>query len=149
MTEEFKNKTFNERQKLAFWLARAAAEMRAAIVDKIAANGHELSAEQFDVLELLWRQKGQPVSQRVVAEQLRRSPPAVSRLLDSLELKNLVRREAIDKRTNAVFLTDAGEKLHSHLGPILDALVQGKLSDISDADLLATTSTLRRLSKRA
>ena len=139
---------FNDRQKLAFWLTRAALSLRAMVVERIADSGHDLTAEQYAALEELWRSRGEPATQAALAAGLARSPAAVSRLLDGLEEKGLIVRKAVDRRTNAVSLTPVGRELHNELGPILDAVIEERLSDVDAAALSTTIQTLKRVCGR-
>lgn len=79
----------------------------------------ELTPEQFGVLGRLWENEG--LSQRELADQLFKDKPTITRMLDKLHERGLVRREPDrrDRRIFRVFLTDQGKALEA---PITEAL---------------------------
>lgn len=71
----------------------------------------DISLPQYVVLTALWRADGLKISH--LADYCGNGLPALSRLLDRMEAKDLVERRASpeDRRAVRVFLTDKGHKL--------------------------------------
>lgn len=142
-----KTSKFNDAETLLFWLHKSHFSYRSLILRKFADAGHDLTTEQYSILVYLWEKRGDPVSQKQIAQALQRKPPSVSRQLDALERQDLVARNAVDKRTNFISLTKAGQKLHDQLGPIVKQAAKELLKDISTDDLRATINTLKSIAK--
>ena len=82
------------------------------------AAGHQVSAEEWAVLLLLWRENGQGPA--AIAEQTIRDRTTVTRLLDGMEKKGWIARvpDAQDRRRFQVHLTDDGRSLETLLVPV-------------------------------
>ena len=108
-------------------------------------HGLELTPEQWIVLARLWQRDGRTVSE--LSECTLRDKPTMSRILDSMEKSGLVTRtvDSKDARTRIVALTREGKGLKKKLSPIAKTIVDRLESGISEADLLTTRNTLRRL----
>ena len=76
---------------------------------------HDIRPAQFSVLVVIEANPG--LSQADLADTLGIERARLVRLLDGLEKRGLMRREAspVDRRSHALFLTEAGEKA---LGPV-------------------------------
>lgn len=105
--------------------------------------GHDITAEQWAVMNVLW-QHGE-ANQTSISRRTGRDRPAVTRLVSSLESKGLVVREAMDRRTNRVRLTDQGRKLHDLLGPVFSDITGLILKEVSAEDLDTTARTLKAI----
>ena len=62
--------------------------------DKLQENGINITPEQFLVLDILWKE--QSLSQQNIADIIQKDKNSVTKIIDSLEKKNLVRR-VVDK----------------------------------------------------
>lgn len=107
------------------------------------ANGADLTAEQWSILEYLWFKKEAP--QTAIAKATGRDKPAVTRLVVSLEEKGLLKRTRADMRTNTVKLTAKGQQLHEEYGPVLKDIVSEALASISKKDLGVVHQSLMTL----
>lgn len=72
---------------------------------------HELTFEQFQILKILAQESG--LTQRQLGLQTNKNPANLTRILDRLELKSLIARQADpkDRRAYLVLLTDQGRTL--------------------------------------
>jgi DNA-binding MarR family transcriptional regulator len=127
-----------------FLLARASALAIAA--GNASLSEHGLKARSYAVLALA--ASGSRPTQRELAEFLRLDPSQVVALVDGLQVRGLVRREAdpSDRRANVVVITDVGrdlfaraqisartaeQQLHGRLGDENRALVMNLLRELA------------------
>jgi DNA-binding MarR family transcriptional regulator len=76
------------------------------------------------------------------------SRSGLTRLVDRIEARGLVSREAIpgDRRSFLVVLTDSGARALAEAGPVLEAGLRASFGDrIADADLMPLLTALRRV----
>ncbi len=94
---------------------------------------YEVSLAQWVVLSALWRRDGLSVSE--LSEYSGKKTAALSRLLDRLEDKELVRRAGVedDKRSVKIHLTKKGQGL-SHLVDMYKHVNGVLLADLSEAE---------------
>lgn len=90
-----------------------------------------------------------PVLQRELATMIGVEGPTLVRLLDGLERKGLVKREAAphDRRSKLVHLTDKAQPLVEELRVVAHALRDEVLGDVSPQDLAACLRVLRHVQK--
>jgi DNA-binding MarR family transcriptional regulator len=107
--------------------------------------GQSLTAEEWALLGQLWKQDG--LSRQVLAAKTFKDQTTVTRLLDGLVTKGVIRREtdATDRRVIRIWLTDAGRQLESDLVPVARGMLQDAVRNISEADLQITLQTLRQI----
>lgn len=74
--------------------------------DKLQENGINITPEQYLVLDILWEK--QSLSQQNIADIIQKDKNSVTKIIDSLEKKNLVKRvvDKHDRRINKIELTD-------------------------------------------
>ena len=74
--------------------------------DKLQENGINITPEQYLVLDILWEK--QSLSQQNIADIIKKDKNSVTKIIDSLEKKNLVKRvvDKHDRRINKIELTD-------------------------------------------
>lgn len=108
-------------------------------------HGLSITPEQWIVLARLWQRDRRSVSE--LSESTLRDRPTMSRILDSMEAGGLVTRtvDSQDARTRIIALTREGKALRKKLVPIAKGLVAQLEAGVSEADLLITRQTLRRL----
>lgn len=87
-----------------------------------------------------------PMHQKDLAESLSLDRSSVVRLLDNLEKLGLVeRREGDDRRSKAIHLTDAGERLVQKVEGIAQNVRERALAEISDPDVEKVLETLKNV----
>lgn len=103
-----------------------------------------LTVGQFGVLEALYHLG--PMRQIDLARKLLRSPGNVTTVIDNLQRRRLIRRNACpgDRRCTTVTLTAAGQRLIGRLFPIHAAVIAADMRVLSPDEL----SVLHRLCKK-
>jgi len=78
-------------------------------------NNFDITTEQWRILLDLWREDGQ--TQNSLAESTGKDEPSVSRIINTMEKHDLVQRtrHPHDRRTNLIYLTEAGKNLKEGL----------------------------------
>lgn len=118
-----------------FILERTARKMKQAFQRLLKEMEAGITADQWVVLDTL--RKGDGLSQFEIAELVYKDPPTLTRIIDLLCSKDLVRREthADDRRRMRVFLTDAGRRLIAELLPVVRSFREQGWNDLSADDL--------------
>jgi DNA-binding MarR family transcriptional regulator len=98
---------------------------------------HGLTLQQYNVLRILRGARGTPLPTLEIGERLIERTPGVTRLLDRLATKGLVRRErsAEDRRQVNGFITESGLELLEELDGAIDS-ADDVLRDSLDEDEL-------------
>ena len=106
---------------------------------------HEISAPQFGTLLLIEANPG--LSQSAVAEALRFDRSTLVQIIDRLESRALVRREAAaqDRRSHALRLTEPGAALLVELKALSDQHEAVVAQPLSDAERRTLMALLERL----
>jgi DNA-binding MarR family transcriptional regulator len=107
--------------------------------------GYDLTAQQYNVLRLLKAARPDAVPTLALGERLVSRAPDVTRMIDRLEHRGLVRRErqADDRRVVRIGITDAGLALIAELaGPLADCHTR-QLGHLPAADLKKLAALLR------
>jgi DNA-binding MarR family transcriptional regulator len=94
----------------------------------------DLTRSQWWVLTHLFRKDG--ITQSELAETLELEKPSLGRLLDRLESKGWIRREACpnDRRAKRIFLTEAADAPMQVMREIASGVREDALSGLSDDD---------------
>ena len=110
-----------------------------------AVTGIDISMDQFLVLIYLWRKDGR--NQQELAELAFKDKASISRIIDLLEKKHLVKRlpDPDDRRYKLVFLSEKGKDFQEKcvLGGMKSKAEAEK--DIPPKDLQITTKTLLQM----
>ena len=105
----------------------------------------ELSPQQYNVLRLLRVAHPKLIPTLAIAERLISRAPDITRIIDKLEQRGLIRRERpeYDRRTVLVGVTEAGERLIDAIaGPLHDCHLR-QLGHLSEEDLAKLVDLLR------
>jgi DNA-binding MarR family transcriptional regulator len=75
-------------------------------IDRLQENGINITPEQYLVLDILWEK--QSLSQQNIADIIQKDKNSVTKIIDSLEKKHLVKRviDKKDRRINKIELTE-------------------------------------------
>ena len=94
---------------------------------------------------------GEPLPPSIIAERLMVTTGSMTSLLDTLERRDLVRRQAhpSDRRRLLVHLTDEGEALVDTFLPEIVAVQTALAAELSEADRAATVHLSERLAAAA
>ena len=122
-------------------LLRTADVVRRRLAPPIEAAG--ITAQQYNVLRILRGAGDEGLPTLEIAERMIEQAPGITRLLDRLEAKGLVRRErcAHDRRQVLVWISDRGRTLLASLDAPLQKLDKAVIGGVGERDL----ATLLRL----
>lgn len=105
----------------------------------------DITFDEWMILGPIWNLKG--ASQKECGEITTKDKTAVTRIINSLEEKNLVVRvsDQIDKRIKRIVLTRKGEKLFDDILPIIEKTRFQMNNDISEDELKTLDIVLKKL----
>lgn len=106
---------------------------------------HDLTHAQW--IPLYWLARGDGSTVAELARDVVLDPGAMTRALDRLEAKGLVRRERSrkDRRVVLIELTDAGRAAAASVPPVLSAVLNAHLAGFSDAEWRSLLALLQRM----
>ena len=118
--------------------------MWARMEDELALSGHDLTFSQYNTLKKLATGTAGVTDLARTAEL---NPGAMTRLLDKLETKGLVVREADpdDRRALHISLTDAGRSIWRDIDQCGMRVRDAALAGLSDSERTALTSLMERV----
>lgn len=103
-----------------------------------------LSVGQFDLLTHVGAAEGS--TQQEIADSLLVTKSNVCQLLDRLEQAGLVERRPLG-RTNLLYLTPAGRRLHDKVVPAQERLIAEQLSALSPSEQVQLVGLLRKVDR--
>lgn len=123
-------------------IMRLARDVRTALDQRFAA--YDLTSQQAAVLIHVYTGEASP---RRIGELLGTDTAGMSRLLDRLESKGLIRREADpgDRRAIVVSLTDRGAALIPQLPPLFEVVGSELASGLAEEEVEATLRVLQSM----
>ena len=110
-------------------------------------HGLEISLDQWLVLGPVWKNDG--ISQKDIAEYCGKDKTSVTKIIDTLEKKNLVVRvtDQLDHRVKRVVLSQKGRELFLSALPVMAQTRDELRSGISDKEIEALKSILNKIHK--
>jgi len=120
---------------VGFFIYRTALLMKSALQRTLKEEGFNITAEQWAILRVLWEEEG--LSQKEIGDRLFKDKPNVTRIVDALERKRLLFRQAVhnDRRKYALYLTKEGKKLQAELLPIAQQMIEKATNSLTKSDL--------------
>lgn len=117
-----------------YLLERTVRQFRKYSQAMFAENNIPLTGDQWVVLKRISEEEG--INQREIADSTYKDPASVTRILDLLETRELVRRESVenDRRTYALFVTPQGKALVEKVTPIAIEARQKGLEGLNSKD---------------
>ena len=114
-------------------------------IDRLQQNGINVTPEQYLVLDILWEQ--QSLSQQNIADIIQKDKNSVTKIIDSLEKKNLVNRvvDKKDRRINKIELTQEGLALEKITTEVAINFMNDTVKDIDNQDLDKFVEVMRKL----
>jgi DNA-binding MarR family transcriptional regulator len=139
--------TFTLDTALGFVVGRTFHIQRRAFAATVAGAEIQITPEEWVLLNRLWTRDGQ--RQTDLAESTIKDRTTVTRLLDGMVKKGLVRRETDpeDRRVVLAWLTDEGRDLIQQLLPVMEELLEDATTGISEKELEVTRNTLTTFQK--
>ncbi len=135
-------KPFDLDSAIGFVVGRTCHFMRKAFRQTFNEAGHTVTPEEWVLLNRLWARDGQRHAE--LTESTVRDRTTVTRLLDGMVDKGLVRRETDpdDRRGVLIWLTPAGAALKDQLIPVAQGLLARATEGISQRELESCRKTL-------
>jgi DNA-binding MarR family transcriptional regulator len=128
---------------LGYLVNRTSAVMRQELQRRFRAVNQELTAEAWALMGQLWKEDG--LTRQQLADRTIKDETTVTRFLDGLVRKGLIRREQhpIDRRVVQTWLTEQGRQLQGELVPVAQGLMGDASRGILQGDMDVTLRTLR------
>ena len=132
---------------LGYWVGSLASAMRKGLEGELAP--FEVTPAQWAILEMCYRGEANTVSG--LARVIPVDAAAISRQLDKLRTKGLIRRRRLarDRRSVRVELTEAGRALVPKLAPCVHANNANFMVGITDEEQTALTNIIQKILKNA
>lgn len=110
-------------------------------------HGLEISLDQWLVLGPVWKNDG--ISQKEISEYCGKDKTSVTKIIDTLEKKNLVVRvtDQLDHRVKRVVLSQKGRELFLSALPVMAKTRDELRSGISDKEIESLKSILSKIYK--
>ncbi len=114
-------------------------------IDRLQQNVINVTPEQYLVLDILWEK--QSLSQQNIADLIQKDKNSVTKIIDSLEKKNLVNRvvDQKDRRINKIELTKEGLALEKITTEVAINFMNDTVKDIDGQDLDKLVEVMRKL----
>lgn len=141
-------KSNNNDYDIGLEIAFTSSAYRAAGMKTLKAHGQDdITREQYGILVLL--SLGDGLYQTQIANILGKDRPNITRMIDILETKGLIRREkdADNRRILKVFLTETGRKKAEKVKPLKERMNKAQCKDLSDEDIEILVTLLRKVRK--
>ena len=108
-------------------------------------HGLEISLDQWLVLGPIWKHDG--ISQKDIAEYCGKDKTSITKIIDTLEKKNLVVRviDQLDHRVKRVVLSQKGRELFLSALPVMAQTRDELRSGISDKEIEALKTILNKI----
>ncbi len=115
------------------------------VLKAFAQTGIDITTEQWTVLSCLWDKD--KIIQQEICDLTQKDKPSVTRLIDNLEKKDLVKRvsDPADRRNNLIHLTPKGIALKQNTTEVVHNIVNYALEGISDDELIRAKDVLLRI----
>jgi DNA-binding MarR family transcriptional regulator len=127
------------------WIGKTMKHMDIYLSAKLSEKGISLTRQQVILLKTLMHEG--PLKQNDLAFITDRDKTSLTRLLSTLEKKNLVARisSSEDKRANLVHLTKTGEKVLNETVPVLLSIVRELQEGIPNADCETVIRVMKQI----
>ncbi|MBP5797417.1 MAG: MarR family transcriptional regulator [Bacteroidales bacterium] len=128
----------------AVWVNIFNCKLKKHIAAVFKANGINLTAEQFLVMDALWNQG--EMTQQNIAYIIQKDKNSVTQFIDNLEKKGLVVRsiDASDRRVNNIKLSKTGMAMKENTKKVAIAAINDILNGIPEADLKVFVEVLNK-----
>ena len=113
--------------------------------DKLQENGINITPEQYLVMDILWEKSS--ISQQNIADLIQKDKNSVTKIIDSLEKKNLVIRvvDKNDRRINKIELTEEGSALEKITTEVAINFMNDVVKNIDTKDLDTFVNVMRQI----
>ena len=106
---------------------------------------YNVTHEQWPLLKWLWEKDG--ISQKDLSEKSFKDQPTITRILDKLERRGLIRRQAnsADRRVSLIYLTNEGHEIRDSLIPLARQALEQALLGLSEQEQAQLKNLLNRI----
>lgn len=149
LQQEIKQRAFrSSAQEATIAILRTADVLRRRIAGVL--EPHGITMQQYNVLRILRGSFPDPLPTLEIGERLIEQTPGVTRLIDRLEEKGLVRRARCteDRRLVHCWITPAGLELLAELDPVADATDERLAGSFDPGELRQLIGLLERVRRR-
>jgi len=131
-----------------FLISRTAMRLRLGLRRVFAENDMDVTPEQWGVLLCLWREEG--LTQSELADRTVKDRTTITRILDLLEKKGLAerRKDASDRRTFRIHLTEAGKRSREVLFPLVRGYAEKIYADLLETEFAALQVIMAKINAR-
>lgn len=114
-------------------------------IDRLQENGINITPEQYLVLDILWDK--QSLSQQNIADVIQKDKNSVTKIIDSLEKKHLVRRvmDQKDRRVNKIELTDEAIAMEKIATEVAISFMNDAIKGIDNQELDSFVNVMRQI----
>lgn len=139
------NELFSLDQSVAYAIARTGKAIKFELRRYFREAGVDITSEQYALLCRLWEQEGR--SQKELAECSFKDTANITRMIDVLEGKDIVRRrrDPKDRRTYRIYLTEKGKELRDKVTPIVLSQGERAYSCLTEKEQKSLLDMLNRL----
>ena len=132
-------------KEIAVYVNLLNSKIKKCFIDRLQKNGINVTPEQYLVLDILWEK--QSLSQQNIADIIQKDKNSVTKIIDSLEKKNLVNRvvDSKDRRINKIELTQDGLDLEKITTEVAINYMNDVVKGIDSQDLDAFVDVMRKL----
>jgi len=106
---------------------------------------YNITHEQWPLLIRLWIKDG--ISQKELSEKSFKDQPTTTRILDKLDRRGLIRRQAnsADRRISLIYLTKEGQEIKDPLIPLARQALEQALEGLSEQEQTQLKNLLNRI----
>lgn len=143
MESDQKQASYNRRVRVAYVLHRSWGQLAAALAKTVAPLG--VSVAEYTVMSMLSSRRCDTAAE--IGRQMCYSPAAMTRMLDRLECKRMVRRppHPTSRRAHMLELTEEGWKVFPHLHAAVANGIEHVMGDFDCEDLNRLEALLDRM----
>lgn len=114
-------------------------------IDRLQENGINITPEQYLVLDILWEK--QSLSQQNIADIIQKDKNSVTKIIDSLEKKQLVKRvtDKKDRRINKIELTEEAIAMEKVATEVAINFMNDAIKGIDNQELDSFVDVMRQI----
>lgn len=114
-------------------------------IDRLQENGINITPEQYLVLDILWDK--QSLSQQKIADVIQKDKNSVTKIIDLLEKKHLVRRvmDQKDRRINKIELTEEAMAMEKVATEVAISFMNDAIKGIDNQELDSFVNVMRQI----
>ena len=134
---------FIDKDTLGFIVCHADLKMKNNLMRKI--KSFDLTTEQWMIMNRLFEEGG--ISQKELSERTLKDQGALTRTLDRMEKKGLVKRQLnpYDRRSFLIYLTEEGQEIWEQIVPVAEECIEDAVQGFTEEEVDSLTTLLRRV----